>query len=522
MHIKFAPNNKNAARLALGTILRRKGRVLDAVSQELQTLRRHLSENDRKLLDELSSTRSELSALVLHGPGQNQVKQYADTVAALQEKAQQLENEISLHSEAFRSQEKPVTVEMVQQAIPADAALVEFQSYRFLDATAKDRNQRFGPYHYVAYILSRKGQPGFVDLGERAVIDKRVTELRSALKRVRSTDFKQKSRALDQLVMQPVRSLLKDTKTLLLSPDGNLNLLPFAALTDENGKYLLENYSIDYLTSGRDLMRLDTHEISRHGPLIVANPLFGKSIPNSAQKPGSEQAVTATQGVAFPEFKPLVGTALEAESIAQLLPDAQVLSGKDASKEKLKAQSGPRILHIATHGYFLPDEIVEQTTAPGGANRSIVVVAKPEATRVHLDNPLLRSGLALAGANQRAINSAEDGILTALEVSGLDLWGTRLVVLSACETGLGDIKQGEGVYGLRRALLIAGAETEVISLWSVSDRETAILMSEFYKRLLAGQSRMESLRQAQLKLLQTAGHPFYWAAFIPVGDWRKL
>lgn len=168
----------------------------------------------------------------------------------------------------------------------------------------------------------------------------------------------------------------------------------------------------------------------------------------------------------------------------------------------------------------------------------------PETTRI--ENPLLRSGLVLAGANQREGGEGEDGILTALEASGLDLWGTKLVVLSACETGVGEVKNGEGVYGLRRALVLAGSESQVMSLWQVSDEATRDLMVEFYQRLHKGEGRTEALRQVQMEMLKGAqqsrerqsrglalsdkdtnkpldrSHPFFWASFIQSGDWRPL
>jgi CHAT domain-containing protein len=140
----------------------------------------------------------------------------------------------------------------------------------------------------------------------------------------------------------------------------------------------------------------------------------------------------------------------------------------------------------------------------------------------HEENPLVRSGLALAGANQPG--GEEDGILTALEAAGLDLWGTRLVVLSACETGVGDVQNGEGVYGLRRAMTIAGAESQVMSLWKVGDRATRDLMAAYYARLILGQGRAEGLRKVQLQLLDSPrwGHPFYWASFIHSGEWTPI
>lgn len=168
----------------------------------------------------------------------------------------------------------------------------------------------------------------------------------------------------------------------------------------------------------------------------------------------------------------------------------------------------------------------------------------PATTRI--ENPLLRSGLVLAGANQREGGEGEDGILTALEASGLNLWGTKLVVLSACETGVGEVKNGEGVYGLRRALVLAGSESQVMSLWQVSDEATRDLMVEYYRRLHKGEGRTEALRQVQLEMLMGAqqsrerqshglalsdkgpnkpvdrSHPFFWASFIQSGDWRPL
>jgi CHAT domain-containing protein len=171
-----------------------------------------------------------------------------------------------------------------------------------------------------------------------------------------------------------------------------------------------------------------------------------------------------------------------------------------ATEQALKQVDAPSILHIATHGFFLP-------ATPG---------AGP-------GNPLLRSGLALAGANHRNGDS-NDGIFTALEASGLNLWGTRLVTLSACDTGLGEVRNAEGVFGLRRAFVLAGAETLVMSLWPVSDYATRQTMTTFYAGLKKGLGRGEALRRAQLAILKSNGreHPFYWASFIESGEWANL
>jgi hypothetical protein len=186
-------------------------------------------------------------------------------------------------------------------------------------------------------------------------------------------------------------------------------------------------------------------------------------------------------------FAPLPGTAEEARSIQSLFPEAEILTGRQATKASLRGVEAPAILHIATHGCFLDDPPGQ----PGGQ----------PAKRGQIEDPLLRSGLALAGAN-RTKSGGDDGIFTALEASNLNLWGTKVVTLSACETGVGQVKNGEGVYGLRRAFFLAGAETLVMSMWAVSDRVTRETMAAYYTGLKQGLGRGEALRQAQLAMLK--------------------
>lgn len=157
-------------------------------------------------------------------------------------------------------------------------------------------------------------------------------------------------------------------------------------------------------------------------------------------------------------------------------------------------------------------------------NLGWMFTAAGDYVKAESENPLLRSGIALAGANKHAGDAKDNGILTALEASGLNLWGTKLVVLSACDTGLGEVKTGEGVYGLRRAFVLAGTETLLMSLWQISDYATRELMTKYYKNLKAKMGRGESLRQAQLAMLKKkdGAHPFYWAAFIQSGEWANL
>jgi hypothetical protein len=215
-------------------------------------------------------------------------------------------------------------------------------------------------------------------------------------------------------------------------------------------------------------------------------------------------------------FPPLPGTASEARALSKILKGAEIMVDIEATEAALKKASAPRLLHVATHGFFLPDQ-EPQATAGDAPARSL---AAPEGqASAAVENPLLRAGLALAGANGRK-SGAEDGILTALEAAGLDLDGTYLVVLSACETGLGDVQNGDGVYGLRRALFIAGAATEVTSLWKVDDQATRDLMVSYYQKLERGGGRSASLHEVQRSMLaqRATSHPYYWASFVVSGD----
>ena len=208
-----------------------------------------------------------------------------------------------------------------------------------------------------------------------------------------------------------------------------------------------------------------------------------------------------------------------------LLSDATVLTRNEATETALKKAMAPEILHIATHGFFLePAKRESGNPAPTTSQRLLLQQTPLYAplTGQLADNPLLRSGLGLAGANLLR-GGNDDGILTALEVSALNLWGTKLVVLSACDTGVGEVRSGEGVYGLRRALILAGAETLVMSLWPVSDQGTRDLMIAYYKSLQSGEGRSEAMRQVQIRMLADPErrHPYYWASFIVSGAWAN-
>ena len=536
LHVQAPPNNPHATRLALTTTLRRKGRVLDALTDSLLSLRQNLKPEDQTLLDQLAATRSQLATLIFKQPENIPLDQYRQQVGTLKAIADQQEATLSRRSAEFRTTSQPVTIEAVQQLIPAEASLVELVLYKPFNAKATKRGETWGTPRYVAYVLHRSGEPKWVDLGEAKTIDQAVTDFRTALQSDAS-DVKPVARTLDAKLMQPIRKLLGNTRNVLLSPDSQLNLIPFAALVDENNRYLVENYSITYLSSGRDLLRLQNHAQSRSPSVIVANPDYDKpgdpaSVAmvtsqiaaakpiNISTKPAKTRGVLDEDRIQQVDFSPLANTAAEAKAIFPMLPGATLLTGSQATENVIKQLQAPTILHIATHGFFLQD--VPQV-APTDFGTTLQGTRSAQPNIRPAENPLLRSGIALAGANPRKSGS-EDGILTALEAAGLNLSGTKLVVLSACKTGLGDVQNGEGVYGLRRAFAIAGAESQLMSLWAVNDYRTNQLMVNYYQRLKNNVGRSDALRQTQLEMLQKpeSQHPYYWAAFIPSGDWMPM
>ncbi|MEC4854061.1 MAG: CHAT domain-containing tetratricopeptide repeat protein, partial [Jaaginema sp. PMC 1079.18] len=480
LHLQNAPNNPEAAQLALTTLLRRKGRILDALTDNVQLIRENLTPENQQLLDQLADTRTQLAGLIYNKPENLSGDAYKTQVANLKAEANQLEAELSRRSAEFRTINQPVTIAAIQQQIPADAALVELMLYypigRTIDRTSNLR--------YAAYILHATGTLQWVDLGEAAPIDEAAKALQKSLASPGNlTTLQETARELDSLLMQPIRAKLGAKTHILLSPDSQLNLIPFAALVDENNQYLVENYQITYLTTGRDLLRLQNQQEPRQASVIVANPDYDEPGVNNSEIAFNRGSNRRSNDLDSIRFGALPGTAREAEAIQPLLPNAKVLTQLEATEQAIKQVEAPRILHIATHGFFLNVDLVAPSANPFESRGVLGIRLESEASApVDQENPLLRSGLALAGIHTRSSGGSEDGVLTALEVAGLNLRGTKLVVLSACETGVGDVANGEGVYGLRRALAIAGAESQVISLWKVSDAGTQELMVDYYQR----------------------------------------
>ncbi|MEM8602866.1 MAG: CHAT domain-containing tetratricopeptide repeat protein [Cyanobacteria bacterium P01_H01_bin.121] len=521
LNIQALSTDTTATRAALTLVLQRKGRILDALSENQRLLRQSLTPAEQQLFDDLNRYRTEYANLASQSSGNGpnsepaadsspalSAAQQQDQRQALLRNIQEIEQTLVDRSAAFRLNAEPVSLEAIQALIPADSALIEFFQYAPVNLAEQRTEEQT---HYVAYVLRSQGEPQVFDLGSTARIDQLVTIYSDSIRDDQPGLRRQAARQMYQRLIEPLQPALGDTQHLLISPDGNTNSIPFGALLDAEQRYLVETHELVYLSSGRDLLRLQTSQPSQQQPLIVANPSYAQQPQNTSSFTVAQASTQTTRGAGdrnlraagynLFDWSPLPATAPEAQAIGQFL-GVDPYTETQATETLIKQTPGPEILHLATHGFFQAQAAAQDT----------------------FENPLLHSGLVFAGANNPTQNAGDDGILTALEISGLDLRGTQLVVMSACETGLGEIESGEGVYGLRRAFTLAGAESQVMSLWQVDDNATKELMIYFYENLQAGQGRAEALRQAQLTLAQnpTYADPIYWAAFIPVGNWRPL
>jgi CHAT domain-containing protein/tetratricopeptide (TPR) repeat protein len=497
LHAHAAPRSPRALELALTTTLRRKGRILDSLVDNETALRGHLTTALREQLDQLDRARSELVAQ-LYTP--HDATDPA-AIASIRARIDDLEGRLSAASAVFRAQSEPVTVAKVQAAVPPGAALVELVRYHRYDPkeVPARREER-----YIAYIVTRE-RLQWVALGEAAPIDAQVDATLAAVDdRVAAATARAALRRLDARVLAPIRAHLAGVSHLILAPDGKLNLVPFEALVDERMRHAVDRYLINYVTTGRDVLRFAAPP-PRSPSVLVAGPDYGP-LPSPPSK------------VAFVPLSSALAEAADLEDYFRAPP----LTGDKATKSALKALTGPAILHIATHGFYARSGGQKPMPAAGNPSREMFTGPNSPLPPPRPDDPadgLDRAGLAMAGANQGA-----DGIVTAREIAGFDWWGTQLVVLSACETGVGAVPSGDGVYGMRRALVLAGTASQVVSLWAVDDASTRILMRDYYAELARGTGRAEALRAAKRRMMHEPryAHPHHWAAFIPAGDWRPL
>lgn len=534
--LRLRAQTPGSAKAGLDITLRRKGIVAESLGVQREVvLAGRYRENEPKLR-ELMALRAQIAEQRLAGAGRESRGILQKRLAGWDTDKERLEKELALQIPEDELERKWASADLgtIARALPDGATLVEFVRFDVYDFTADPAlgKPEWKPARYVAFVLLA-GEPNrvqMIELGEAEKIDGEVTTFRTAIISGRSgarSPFRRFFEAhrdsaghdLRASVFDPLVPALEGSRRLFLAPDGDLNGLPFEVLPLEDGRCVIDEYRISYLSTGRDLLRFGADSSGRFSDaVVVADPDFDLAGEPAAKKesvvPSGRQSREVARGGL--RFNRLRGTRVEGERIGQMLGVRPCMAA-EALEGRLKARRSPWVLHIATHGFFLADRKadLERTSVRDGAARGQLVNG--------LENPMLRSGLALAGANTWLRRGtlppeAEDGILNGEDASGLDLLDTELVVLSACETGLGEVHVGEGVFGLRRAFVLAGAKTLVMSLWKVPDRETQELMEEFYGRILGGEPRAEALRQAQLSMKAKHSAPRYWGAFICQGE----
>jgi CHAT domain-containing protein len=515
--LRIHPDDARVRRLALTAVLLRKGRSIEESAITSRILSRGLGAQDRAHVEQLRALRTQSATLVLRGPGSLAPAEYQRRLEELTPQGERLEADLVRRVAPLRAlitlPPPAEIVERVAATLSQDEALVELVAY-----TNRPPHPRpgapvlegSGPLHYLALVLFPGGRTGALDLGPAAPIDLATTDLRNALSS-RDAAYALQAQTLYTLAFRPLLPLLGGVRRLFIAPDSQLGLVPFDVLHDGH-HFLIEHFDFTYVTSGRDLLPRPQFLPASNSFVIIADPLF--------QAPWVPPSSTPRAKLAEDPWTPLPGTRQEALALQRLVPKAQLFLGPDATKERLLQLTAPAILHIATHGFLL-----ENAAAPADS-RALLHAGSFEggtASRRPSD-PLLRSGLVLTGARASASNlpgpsrnRPASALVTALELASLDLWGTELVVLSACDTGRGDVRPGQGIHGLRSALVIAGAETVVLSLWQVNDETTRLLMEDYYRHLLAGKGRAAALREAMRALRRTQPHPYYWAPFIALG-----
>jgi CHAT domain-containing protein/tetratricopeptide (TPR) repeat protein len=540
-------SNPAAVQGAMNLVLKRKGIAAEALAAQRDSVISGKYPHLETHLRDLASVRQSISQMTLSGPGSEGLEVHLRVLRELKARREALERQLALQIPEVGLGQKMREVDLtkVAGALPAGSALIEFVHFFDFDFDNPQArgDELFLSARYAAFVLhaSRPHDLQMINLGDADEIDRLVGSFRAQLTGEIegasgrdlgaapprapvefTTDW---GVALRQAVFDPLLTALGDCHQLLLAPEGELSSLPFEVLEFGDGRRLIDDYRISYLSTGRDVLRFgDSFRVQAGDPMVIADPDFDLRAPTAPAGSLEESSLRHSRDLSGGDlhFKRLPGTRIEGERIAEMLRVKPLLDSM-ALEARVKSCRSPRILHLATHGFFLSDQ-------PGGSPRDArdlgaagFSFAFSRLSALGTESPLLRSGLALAGANtwlERGDlpGDAEDALLNAEDVSGMDLLATELVTLSACETGLGEIKTGEGVFGLRRAFVLAGAKTLVMSLWKVPDQQTQRLMTDFYRRLLAGHGRADALRAAQLALKAEDPDPLYWGAFICQGD----
>jgi CHAT domain-containing protein/Tfp pilus assembly protein PilF len=481
-------------------VLREKGIVLDSLLEDRLVAEASGDPKQGEIIEQLRAIKQRLTQLQLAVPkdlSEQAQKQRAAEKEKLSGEVEQLEGGLARHVAGLGKARRAlsVTVAQVQSALPQHTALIEL--LRYSHYLGKDKYEA----RYGAVVIAPSGEPKWVPLGGAQEVEKDVQLYQKSVHgKTDEATLSSVLKTLNNQVWAPIeKALPAGTTTVIVSPDAQLSFVSFATLVGSDDKFVSEKYSVRYVASGRDLLR-EFKTSGNSETNVYANPDFGRK---PASPDLNREAMVALRSLELRDLQnislpPLPGTAAEAAALVKRFgSSAKVFLGPNATKEELRRVNSPHILHLATHGFFLPE--IEL----GKPNN--VSAPEEEIPKGKLVNPMHRSGLALAGAQTtlEAWSRGEvppienNGIVTAEEVGGLKLDGTWLVVLSACETGSGEAKAGEGVMGLRRGFIQAGAQNLLMTLWPISDMTTVQIMFDFYDRAQKTKNAPQALADTQ-------------------------
>jgi CHAT domain-containing protein len=530
---------ESIVRMVAGIVLSTKGLVSEAAMIRAQDIERRFDVDSDLTVQRYNDLRKQIATEYVKGPRGQHLVTFNHRMDSLVAMSDRLEAELAQRSAQFRRAQayRNVDVANIVPLLPRRSALIEYLRYQYqrVGLPPEDR--------YLATLIDDEGKVKVADIGRAEELDSITDQYRRHLLAIAlrqktiswedQTAYSKLARSLYDRLVAPLGKRIMPYETLLFAPDAGLNAISFAALQDRSSKYLVEKHQVHYLSAGRDLVRMDPVANTKTGLIAFGDPDFDASVGDRAvalQDTSGKKLLaqqfshsvevhnlrSSSKALSQIHLGPLQNSNAEVTNAVSLYQKyrngdlAFLCTGAKASEEVFRNRAGLfRMIHIASHGYYLMGYSATQEEAA--------------------ENPLLLSGFFLAGANLHGrgsdIKGAEDGVVTALEVSIMDLCGTDLVILSACETALGEVKNGEGVYGLRRAFQMAGARTIISALWQVPDNETSLFMKVLYSnKTMTYPELLQKTTLARLEELRRRGrpsHPFSWGAFIATGDWRS-
>lgn len=548
-------------------VLRWKGGVFlrqRSIKESLQ----NASPETKQLVDELTAINRQLSSVAFNSAG-NSSADWTDSMKNLTNRKELLEGQLSQLDTVFKATANPgrlMALDFVNR-MPSDVVLVDFLNFNYFAPFAATTDSKLigeepaiAEERLLMFVLCQ-GHPIIVkDLGRSELIESDILKWRLAVMNSKYAEFVSIGNRLRQTLLSNVESVLTSEanagKTVLISPDGALSQLAFAALPGRSdGTFMLENYrvatiAVPQLLLEQSIKKRPSSDLTSENMILLGNIDFSGQSGQVSDSLSSRAAPSRSLEGKQMTWQPLPGTEDEIESIRKTVEEqseksqVRILTGSEATESALRQRvPDAHWLHFATHGFFADVE-TKSSLSRQVSSRSLDATVLGRESIPGFD-PGLLTGLVLSGANRIAEPGSDDGILTAVEISEMDLRQVELTVLSACETGLGESSGGEGVLGLQRSLQLAGCRSVVASLWKVDDQATKTLMQQFYLNVWKNKlGKLEALRQAQISMLRkynwqegtlrgdrrlsptirpddlSQTPPEYWAAFVLSGEWR--